>query len=826
MKRARSLRLAGTVAGVALVFVGCSKGDNPVLPPGTDEPEAGVGDRGVQLVPDAAPLEARPSSARDAGDVSLSKDGVAVDVLGVDLAPPPKLTVSIISPAAGGAVDGGIAIDGGTVLADDDGGAPVPVINAASRFAPVASIEVESRGGDPTTEVLSSVTASLVTDKGGNSVASATLNLAQYTVLPGSGNKSYLYANTPLNLSKAPSGFYDLVVTASTAGGTTASASVLVYLDGGPSISFLQPADGAYVKGSLTVTALVDDTQAGVTSVSFSVGQTELPANAISNSGVQYTATIDCNSFNPPLDGAQVVTVTAVNGNGIVSVAKRNFTVDNTGPAITATKPASGDFIGRIITIEASVTDPAGVMPGSVVAVVANGDIHFEVQLVLGTDGVYRQLFDTTQLPSYAISPSISFRAQDVLGNQSSVGYLVTLDNTPPIIDLDPPATFRLRRKSSNPPGFICSWPFDPVGPDAIDDGQVVQQVFDIRARIEDQGNQPLTGQLDFTLISTVDPASVKLLILDDATLPLAVDTSDPPDGICDDINPELVPSVSPQSSKDVLSIGLVTLPANAGAGDFTPMPDFPTSAYCTVNGSDQNSPDPFCDSTFSISKQQSLTYTLMYNVAKMPSIWTVGPVVTDGLQCAGRQFDASNNLKDGWACVAVEAADKQGNKQISRPLRVCLAAQPGSTACTADAMGGASIASVMVPSDFKGMIGFTTKTPLLGAGGVALKAGDRVAFNDVGPAGFINGMHVVTPADTTGTSFLITDVPAALAAHYSALVADKTMGTAVAESKLPNCTGTVVKQSNGLPAKIDSTKPCTPWAQYPQLPLFEYIDL
>jgi len=874
MKRACGLRFAGAVVGLglALACVGCSNDSNPVLAPAVVGIDGGIGDRGVQVIPDAAPIDTKPTF-RDAADVAtdspVGPDSLGDAPMGIDLAPPPRVAVTILYPTpTADAVDGGTKV-GETV----DGGAAAIVINAASRFAPKVSVEVESRGGDPTTEVLTLVMARLTAAKGTIAVASVKLNQTQYTVLPESTSKSYLFSDTPLDLGKVPSGYYDLTVDATTAGGNTASASVSIYVDGGPSITYLQPADGAYVKGSVLVTAIVSDSQAGVASVTFSVGQTELPASAISSSGVQYTATIDFGSFEPPLDGPQVVTVTAINGNGITSLATRRFTVDNTGPDITGTKPANGDLIGKILTIEARVTDPAGVMPGSVVAVVAHGDIHFEVDLVKGEDGLYRQIFDTTQLPEYAIFPSISFRAQDILGNQSSVGYLVSLDNTPPIVDLDPPTNFRLYRKDGT-----CSWPFDPVGPDAIDDGSIVNQLFDIRARIEDEGNKPLTGTLDFVTISGVDPASVKVLILDDTTMPLVVDTSDPPDGICDDVNPELIPSVSPQSSKDAQLLDMVSLPANSGAGDFTYEP----GSSCT--GTEANHPDPFCKTTYSALKGEYMTYSLGYS-ANLPSIWSIGPVTGDGLQCAGRQFDASNNLRDGWACVAAVASDKLGNKQVSRPIRICVSAQTGSTACTPTAMGGAPLASVTIPDSTSGKIGFVSGAPLLNRAGTALKDGESVIFSGLGPAtlAIVNGTHPVTPTDATGKSFTIADLritpptllldnldggspvsqgyvglvltdgalihvvtPAAksldpafqgqvivsnagLASGVRWSVTNlqpagfdlvgstvKFTGGAVALSNLPDCTGTIIKQTNGLAPKVDGSKPCTQWRTYP----------
>ena len=251
------------------------------------------------------------------------------------------------------------------------------------------------------------------------------------------------------------------------------------------------------------------------------------------------------------------------------------------------------------------------------------------------------------------------------------------------------------------------------MGPDAIDDGSVVTQLFDIRARIEDNGNTPLTGTADYVPVATVDPASVKVLILDDTSLPLVVDTSDPPDGICDDVNPELAPSVAPQSSKEAQLIDMVPL-SPGGGGDFSPQPGVACS------GTDEP-PPPLCETTYSLTKKRGMTYSHSYTAAALPAIWTIPPIVGDGLQCAGRQFDASNNLHDGWACVAVVASDKMGNKQVSRPIRICVAAQLGSTACDA-----------------------------------------------------------------------------------------------AAAAKLPDCTGTVIKDPAGGPAKVDSTRPCKPWMEFP----------
>lgn len=862
-------------AALVISLAGACGGDsNPTPPSGYIPMDSGTGERGATLAPDTRPPASDGDATGSRGDAPatdtpLGSDGVAA----TDVAPPAVLTVTILRLTAGGSADGG-----GTA-APLDGGLGLPVFATKDRLAPTVRVEVESQGGDPTADVIASVNAVLLVPGTSSAISQAKLNQTQFQVDPSSGKRIYIYSDTPLDLSTVPTGPYTLSVTAVTAGGGVGTATTEVFIDGGPSITFLAPDNGAFVKGSVVVTAVVLD-RAGVASVAFSVGQVQIPMAAISSNASQYTVTLDFDSFNPPLEGPQVVTVTAANSNGVVSIATRQFTVDNGGPSITGTKPEMGGLIGKLLTIEASVSDPAGVIESSVVAVVAHGDVHFEVRLEKGKDGAFRGLFDTTQLPVHALFPGISFRAQDALGNQSAVGYLVSLDNTPPILDLDPPEEVRILTSAG-----VCSWPFDPVGPDAIDDGSRVSQLFDIRARIEDQGNTPLTGIPDFIPIGAIDPRTVKVLILDDTSLPLVVDTSDPPDGVCDDVNPELKPSVSPESSKDAQLFDMVSL-SPGGAGDFSHQPGVP----CSGNA---ESPSPLCSTTFSLAKRRAMTYSMSY-ATRLPSIWTLPPIIGDGLQCAGRQFDASNNLSDGWACVAAVAADTLGNQQVSRPLRICVEARPDSTACSALGSGGADLASVTLPSSTSRSIVVTTKTPLLGPGDSPVAGGDVLVFTGVAPVAIavLGGDHKVVPKGTTGTEFEILDIlpapyelwldpldgtPPVSRGNVGLLLEDGAdlrvitdasagsldpgftgrvmligRGEKVAEgterrevaaidatgftlrnakvslggfatpsTKLPNCTGTVVKATTGAPATVDGTIPCRPRDAFPD---FEYI--
>jgi hypothetical protein len=198
-----------------------------------------------------------------------------------------------------------------------------------------------------------------------------------------------------------------------------------------------------------------------------------------------------------------------------------------------------------------------------------------------------------------------------------------------------------------------------------------------------------------------------------------------------------------------------------------------------------------------------SMTEVLSY-VTTLPSIYTIGPIVSDGLECAGHQFDASNNLKDGWACLAATAADSLGNKQVSRPIRVCVVATLSSTAC----------------SDFKPLTGIVLSNPVeiqtsvplvVGAGATALLPNDEVIVSGVVGVSGINRRWKVTPLDSTGKRFSLQGSKAPAGAGSVSAT-----GRVVPIAAMPDCTGTVIKGATdaGLPV-VDATQPCKQWSNF-----------
>ena len=727
-----------------VLSLGCSssKDPAPILPAGGDG-DGGVGRTFAKLDAD---VEVGELDGRGDGNGSSLLD--ARDDSGGDSKDGPSLTPIIT-----------VTVEKESLIPPADGGVPsVLIVPASYGPKPVVTVVVVSQSGDPRTDDVSSVTASLNDPVADKPVASLRLAKSDSDTVPESDTTHFIFSGVPLDLSKLATGEYRLVFTATTVGGASASSTELsLWVDTGPTLVVNLPSEKGYYKGSAPVEVSAVQTKFAVNLVTMALGQGSPVPLTQTSKGV-FKGNIDFNSFVPPLEGDQLATFRATNENGTQTVVLRHFVSDNVGPAIKDTAPVLGAMIGSVITIKATVDDPAGVDSSSVVAVVGNGDQNFEVKLVpLAVGGnVYSSLFDTTKLPSYALYPTISFRARDVLGNESTVSYMLSLDNMPPTIDLDPPNVRILKQENGK---WVCSWSFDPVGPDAVDDGSLVTQLFDVRARIEDNGNAPLTGRPDFVLIGGVDPATVQVFILSNTVRPLVVDTSDPPNGYCDDINPELVPTSKPQTDMDAQVLDMVAL-SPGGAADFSPEP----GVSCSASSGDP--PGSYCPTTWNPSKTQwddkgrahsdTMTIAMSYS-ANLPSIYTLGPVVGDKLQCAGRQFDASNNLKNGWACLAVKAADKLGNVQVSRPIRVCVMATPSTTDCTEF-----KPLVRVIPSD---PLEIRTSAPLLGPGG-PLQAGDEVAVSGVLSLAEVNRVWKVDPLDTTGTRFALRDANG-WAAHF-----------------------------------------------------------
>lgn len=492
------------------------------------------------------------------------------------------------------------------------------------------------------------------------------------------------YAGT-LSLGSVPAGTYTLTVSAKSSSGTQASDQTSLTIDAGPVITVLSPVSGHGYKGSLAIEVTVDAGPYPLASgPTATIGGMRVPLTMPDPSSPDYRALVVFGpSTNlppgavqlPALSGTQLFDVQATNTMGVKGETRVTFVIDTAGPLITTTTPASGDVVGGVVHISATVTDDSGVLESSVVAVIADQETPlFELPLKAEGSGIYGVLFDTANLTACPelpadglclVFPTISFRAVDLVGNQTVVSYGFSVDNIAPVADLDPPL---MRQLSLQSDGYECSFAFDPLSVnrnagDMPNDLCTVPQVFDLRARIEDDGNR--ANEVKAVPISLVDPRNTNVFIMPASKTqePLVVDSNN--DGRCDEVNPRLLPTsptVPPTVASGILQIRLAGVPPQ-GRGDFRPDTSLPGTAPC-IEGSSKAPPKLLCNDF------DQPTIAIGYSDSQ-PAIWAVEPI-DNTFHCLGNQVDTfANGIPEGWACIAVQTRDNAGNQSVSVPIRV-----------------------------------------------------------------------------------------------------------------------------------------------------------
>jgi len=489
------------------------------------------------------------------------------------------------------------------------------------------------------------------------------------------------YSGT-LSIGNLPSGSYTLTVVGKSSTGVSGQSAATLVVQGGPTLIVSSPAENQAYNDLLTVQVLVDPGAPAPTAALAGMQITWPAPNPMQTPMYDvYRAQV---WFGPPPTPAGAQTFPTLSGkqlldvketaNGSTTEIQRDFIIDTAGPSITVTTPAPGAIVGGPVQISAQITDESGVLDSSVYAVIgdAQGDPVFTLQLLPEGGNLYGIQFDTlslTQCPQppaagpCIVFPTISFRATDSVGNESSLGYDFFVDNIAPVSALDPP---EMRQMKLTATGYQCSFQFDPLSVnrdigDMPNDGCMVPQVFDLRARIEDQGNYPPKG-LKIVPFVGIDPDNTAVYILTDNSQPLIVDSDG--NGTCDTINPLLSPTMGPLTQSDqVLKIRLAGV-TPGGNADFQPDTTVPTSD-CGP-GTDSAPPKLLCK----IDGFEQPTIAIGYG-GNLPAIWSVEPIDPD--RCLGNQLDTrANNIPDGqWICIAVQSADLIGNKGVSAAMRV-----------------------------------------------------------------------------------------------------------------------------------------------------------
>ncbi len=761
----------------------------------------------------------------DAGDPG-DDDGGAGDTA-VDIAASDGAVLEIGSGGDGGAVDGAAPIDGSsdasmlptTVTVDVTDPLEDALQVAALRFTPLISVLVTTdpagsddikqvdvevwstsampakisstrlaqlsktspgtAGADAGVVVAVAGDAGAGNNAGASDAASQDGGVSSGTIPQPSIQTLFTFGDTPVDLSSVATDAYELRVTATTLAGVTASTKRKLRVDAGPVIKVISPTVDQAARGSMFVSVQVTDPYSA-TPPTVSVGVANIAITPLTVVGDLYQASVGETIAMPPLSGEQLLDVGAVNAAGVAArhvVVK--FVFDDIGPVITNGKPATGSLIGGIAKLEADITDPAGVDVNTVVAVVAHGDASLEVKLDQDPNDHkhFSHLFDTRRLSNTVLYPTISFRASDLPGNQSNIGYTVAVDNTPPLADLDPPADLRMRRDVNGI--WRCSWQFDPLGTDAVNDGDYVLQLFDVRARVEDEGNSPVAGGADITPLAGLDPAHVELLVLDNTNRALVVDTDG--DGVCDAVNPMLAPTTTPMSSLDALLVNLAPVPPTGGA-DFTPDATILSAGFgdCTM-GNDTLKPIGLC-------KTSDMTVAIPSHQTTEAAVWTIPKVVPASVQCVGNQLDVlGNHINDGPACLAIHAIDQLANAQVSRVIHVCIDHDGNGAECPF-----APIASVQGGSPVR----IDTIAPH------GLATGARALVGAIPTLFDANGLWKVTVVSDTAFTLDGSNTPAVAVSG----------GQFMRWTAASDCTG---RQTAISPAVVDDTIPCRPWRRF-----------
>jgi hypothetical protein len=270
---------------------------------------------------------------------------------------------------------------------------------------------------------------------------------------------------------------------------------------------------------------------------------------------------------------------------------------------------------------------------------------------------------------------TINFIAEDLAGNETRIGKLVSLDSVPPWVSLDPPPV-REVYASTSPANPSCSFPFDPVGSESVNDESVLTPPGDgivqarYRAVVWERGTA-IAGNTVVN-VSGVKDESVQLFIQSDPSIPLIVDSDDDPQHLCDSVNskPSGLKAPTVLDYEPILPVG--TLDKVTPGANFS---SDPAITECTLEPCGagtckaQEAADPVPELC---TKESDLKLVIKHVIttADVPVIYGLGPAEGNAPGCTGIAWEST--ITTGWTCVVAAATDKVGNVGISKPLRVC----------------------------------------------------------------------------------------------------------------------------------------------------------
>ncbi len=218
------------------------------------------------------------------------------------------------------------------------------------------------------------------------------------------------------NTSAVTDGYHNLQARAEDRAGHSMEASINVIIDNHvPALAIVAPTEGQYATGGLTFQVAASDAR-GIVEVTIDWGDGPV-ATTINAATNYYEFSLDTTTL---VDGTYELTATATDGSGLVSTALVTFNVDNHEPELTFDGPLTGEILAGEVTVRASAQD----------AFVDS--LQFSVDGVGWVDMVDGEgTFDSTRFSDG--EHTITVRAIDGSGKETTASSIVTIDNTAPL---------------------------------------------------------------------------------------------------------------------------------------------------------------------------------------------------------------------------------------------------------------------------------------------------------------------------------------------------------------------------------------------------------
>lgn len=217
-------------------------------------------------------------------------------------------------------------------------------------------------------------------------------------------------------------GAHTVDLTASDRAGNEATATSSFTVDALPVVAITAPADGSFVRGSVSITANAADDVA-VTSLELLVDSMSL--------GIQtappYAATWNASAMP---DGVYTISAVATDSRGQSSTASIQVTVGDMPPTVTLIAPVDASNVIGVVAIEASASDDVGVT-----------QVELQVDgITLDTDVAAPYAVDWDTAAAAAGNHTVSAIATDTRGQTTTAQITVNVNDQPPTVSITAPA--------------------------------------------------------------------------------------------------------------------------------------------------------------------------------------------------------------------------------------------------------------------------------------------------------------------------------------------------------------------------------------------------